>query len=210
MHPVEQRNHLLGPSVVAALRKRHFDAHYFDSAALAADAALHMIPAGSSVTWGGSMTIRQIGLCDALKAAPLSVFDRDTCPPEERAAFLQAHYFSDFFLASVNALTEDGILLNMDRNGNRVASMIFGPKRVLLLVGINKVVRDIDAGIARIRGTAAPINAQRFEGNTPCRRTGTCSECLSPDSICASFTAMRLCRPAGRISVLLFGEPAGF
>ena len=211
MTPIEERNQKLGESVVAALRARHFEAVYCKNADEAREAALARMPAGSSVFWGGSMTIRDIGLTAALKASgEYAVYDRETVPPAERMDFLAEHYFSDFFLASANALTEDGVILNMDGSGNRVAAMIWGPKKVILLVGINKVVKNFDAGIARVRGTAAPINAQRFDIETPCKKTGRCADCRFPDSICATFTTMRLCRPAGRITVILFGEDAGY
>ena len=98
----------------------------------------------------------------------------------------------------------------MDGMGNRVASLIYGPKNVLMLVGINKIVKNHEAAIARVRGTAAPINAQRFDVGTPCKKTGRCADCRFPDSICCTMTVMRLCRPQGRIKVLLFGEEAGF
>lgn len=211
MTPTEERNRKLGESVVKALRARHFEAVYCESADEARAEALVRIPAGSSVFWGGSMTIRDIGLTGALKAAgDRHIYDRETVPPAERQAYLAEHYFSDFFLGSANALTEDGIILNMDGTGNRVAAMIWGPKKVILLVGINKIVKDFDAGVARVRSTAAPINAQRFDIDTPCKKTGRCADCLSESSICGTLTAMRLCRPAGRITVILFGENYGY
>jgi len=211
MTPTEERNEKLGAAVVAALKSRHFDAVYCKNADEARMEALSRIPAGSSVFWGGSMTIRDIGLTAALKeAGDREIYDRETVPPAERMAYLQAHYFSDFFLASANALTEDGVILNMDGYGNRVSAMIWGPKKVILLVGINKVAKDFDAALARVRGTAAPINAQRFDIETPCKKSGRCADCKSPDSICGTFTAMRLCKPAGRITVILFGENYGY
>ena len=152
MNPVEERNEKLGESVVKALRARHFEAVYCKNADEARAEALSRIPSGASVFWGGSMTIRDIGLTAALKeAGECQIFDRETVPPAERMAFLQEHYFSDFFLGSANALTEDGVILNMDGSGNRVAAMIWGPKKVILLVGVNKVVKDFEAGVARVR-----------------------------------------------------------
>lgn len=211
MTPMEERSQKLGEGVVAALRARHFDAVYCQNAAEARAEALARIPAGSSVFWGGSMTIRDIGLTDALKERhDLHVYDRETVPPEERQLYLAEHYFSDYFLCSANALTEDGVILNMDGTGNRVAALTWGPRNVLLLVGINKVVKNFEAGVARVRGTAAPTNAQRFDIDTPCKKTGRCADCRFPDSICSTFTVTRLCRPAGRITVILFGESAGY
>lgn len=208
--PTILRNRKLGESVVSNLRARYFDAVYCDSAADAVRVATEMIPEGASVTFGGSMTIRDTGLVKALKEGNFQVYDRDDAPPEDRADFARAHYFSDWFLSSVNALSEEGVLYNMDGMGNRVASLIFGPKNVLLLVGINKIAKDHQAAIARVRGTAAPINAQRFDIGTPCKKTGRCADCRFPDSICCSMAIQRLCRPAGRIKIILFGEEAGF
>lgn len=210
MTPKQERNRKLGESVVAALTARHFDARYCETAEEAVHAALTLIPTGASVTFGGSMTIRDTGLVAALKAGKYQVYDRDEVVREERAAFMQAHWFSDWYLSSVNALSEDGVIYNMDGLGNRVASLIYGPREVLLLVGINKVAQDEESAIARVRGTAAPINAQRFDIATPCHKTGKCADCKSPDSICCTLTVTRLCRPAGRIHVILFGEEYGY
>lgn len=207
--PITARNRKLGESVVSALRARHYEAAYFDTAAEAVRAAVALIPAGSSVNFGGSMSILDSGLVDALKKT-CRVADRNSVPPAERAAFARAHYFDDWFLASANAMTEDGVIVNMDGTGNRVASLIYGPENVLLLVGVNKIVRDFDAAVARVRGTAAPINATRFPIETPCQKTGRCADCKFPDSICCSMTVARLCRPAGRTRVFLVGEALGF
>ena len=208
--PIFERNRKLGESVAANLRARYFDAVYYDTAREAVAAAIEMIPGGSSITFGGSMTIHDTGLVEALKEGNFRVYDRADVAPEERAAFVEKHFFSDYFLGSVNALSEEGVLYNMDGMGNRTAAYIFGPKNVLLLVGINKVVKNHEAAISRVRGTAAPINAQRFDIGTPCKKTGRCADCRFPDSICCSMVIQRLCRPAGRIKIILFGEEAGF
>ena len=208
--PITERNRKLGESVAANLRARFFDAAYYDTASEAVSAALSMIPEGASVTFGGSMTILDTGLVAALKAGNYQVFDRADAPLAARPDFVREHFFSDWFLSSANALSEEGVLYNMDGTGNRVASLIYGPKNVLLLIGINKIAKNHDAAIARVRGTAAPINAQRFDVATPCKKTGRCADCRFPDSICCTMTVMRLCRPAGRIKVILFGEEAGF
>lgn len=208
--PAEERNRRLGESVAAALCARHFDAQYCETVKEAVAAAVRLIPQGASVTFGGSMTIRDTGLVAALKEGNYRVFDRDEIPPAARTAFVHEHFFSDFFLASANAVSEDGVIYNMDGAGNRVASLIYGPREVILLVGLNKIAKDEQSAVARVRGTAAPINAQRFDITTPCRKTGRCADCKSTDSICCTMTVMRLCRPAGRIHVILFGESYGY
>lgn len=208
--PIIERNRKAGEGVAAALRARHFDAYYCATMEEALALAERMIPVGAEVTFGGSMTVQDCGLVPRLADKGCLIFDRGSVPAAERAAFVEKHFFADWFLGSVNAMTEDGVLYNMDGNGNRVASYIYGPKNVLLLVGMNKVVQNEQAAIARVRGLAAPTNAQRFELATPCQKTGRCADCKSPDSICATMTTMRLCRPAGRIHIILVGQSWGF
>ncbi len=208
--PIEVRNCLLGEQVVKALKERFFDAYYCETSESAVKTALSLIPEKSSVTWGGSMTIRDIGLTDALKNGDYLVYDRDEAPPEKRADFVREHFFSDFFLTSSNAITQDGILYNIDGMGNRVASMIYGPKNVIAVIGINKIVKDEPSAVSRMRSTAAPINAQRFDIDTPCKKTGKCENCKSGDSICSYLVATRLCKPKNRIKVIIVGESLGY
>lgn len=207
---IAQRNRLLGASVVRALEARHFVAAYFETGEDAVRAAVERIPAAASVTFGGSMTVQSLGLPARLAEKGCHVYDRHSVPRADLDEFQKAHYFSDWYLASANAISEDGILFNMDGTGNRVASMIYGPRHVLLLVGMNKVVHDSAAAVQRVRTLAAPTNAQRFCRETPCAKTGRCGDCRGTDSICCTLTAMRLCRPAGRTHIYLFGESAGF
>ena len=193
-----------------ALTRRNFEAYAVESADEARALILSMIGKEESVTWGGSATISEIGLLSALKENGYLVFDREDVPPSERIAFAKEHFFSDWFLMSTNAITEDGELLNLDGMGNRVASLIFGPKNVIVVAGVNKITPDIDAAYARVRQVAAPRNAQRFSINTPCKRTGACADCLSPDTICASLVRTRFSRQKGRIKVILIDEEYGF
>ena len=207
---LKERYRKAGESVVSALKMRRFDAHYCYTMEEALALCAGMVPTGAEVTFGGSMTVLDSGLVDRLAAKGCQIFDRATVPAAERAKFAEEHFFADWFLGSVNAMSEDGVLYNMDGNGNRVASYIYGPKNVLLLVGMNKVVQNEAAAIARVRGLAAPTNAQRFDVDTPCKKTGRCADCRSADCICCTMTTMRLCRPAGRIHVVLVGEDYGF
>jgi hypothetical protein len=128
---------------------------------------------------------------------------------DKRAAELQA-YASDVFLASANAITEDGVLVNIDGNSNRVSAIAYGPKKVVLIVGMNKVAADIDSAMKRARNEAAPINAQRFGLNTPCAKTGSCMNCKSPDTICCQFLITRYSRHKDRIHVILVNDDLGF
>ena len=192
------------------LEKRHFEVYLAKSSDDARTLALSLIPKGNSVTWGGTMTLHEIGLSDALKAENYHVYDRDLVPPSEKQAFIEAHFFSDWFIMSANAITEDGELLNMDGRGNRVAALIYGPKNVLVIAGKNKLVKTFEDGVRRVREYAAPKNAQRFSITTPCKQCGECKDCLSPDSICAQFVRTRLSFPAGRIKVILVDEDLGY
>ena len=193
-----------------ALLKRGFDAYIAKNAEEARALVLSMIPKGESITWGGSATLAELGLPKLLKEGDYCVFDREDVPPAERNAFSRQHFFSDWFLMSANAVTEEGELFNIDGNGNRVASLIFGPKNVIVLVGKNKITPDLRTAEARAREVAAPRNAARFPITTPCKRSGSCADCLSPDTICASFVRTRICKPQGRIKVILIDEILGF
>lgn len=211
MTPKEQRNELLRKTLLKNLEKRHFEAYYCPTAAEAIEKALSLMPAGSSVTWGGSMTIRDMGLTQAVKDGDYNVIDRDTAKdPAEMREMMRQGLLTDFYLTSTNAITEDGILVNIDGNGNRVASICYGPNHVIVLCGLNKVAQDLDAAVKRVRGYVAPVNSMRFMGKTPCTVDGVCHNCTSPECICNQVLITRVCRPAGRIKVILIGEDRGF
>ena len=213
MKPEEQRNDLLAGRLIKQLEQRHYNAMYCKTAQEAVKTIVGLIPDGSSVAWGGSMTIRDMGLTKALHdRASLEIWDRDLAPARDAAQAIYRKTFSaDYYLSSVNAISESGEIVNIDGNGNRVAAITFGPKHVILVVGLNKVAKDLDAAMARARGTAAPINAQRFADlNTSCRTDGVCHDCKSPDCLCNYIEIMRNSRPAGRHTVVLVGENLGF
>ena len=208
---IEKRNALLAKTVIANLEKRHFEAYYCPTSAEALQKALELMPEGSSVGWGGSVTIQDIGLTKAVHEKNYTVIDRDLAKSPEEAAELQRKcLLTDYFLTSTNAISEDGILVNIDGNGNRLAAMCFGPKNVIVVCGMNKVAQNLDAAISRARFTAATINAGRFDIKTPCKATGKCHNCISPDSICSKILITRTCRPVNRIKVILVGEELGF
>lgn len=208
----DKRNAVYGLSIIKELESRGFEAYYCDSKEKAREKALTLIPKSHTISWGGSMSIVEIGLIDSLVKGGYKIVDRDRAlTPSERTAIMKQGLLADTFLMSANALTEDGMLVNTDGRGNRVAALTFGPDNVIVIVGINKVVRDLDAAIARIKSVAAPVNAARFDGiSTPCKVSGKCSDCKSPDSICAYWSVTRLCRPQKRIKVILVGEELGF
>ena len=208
---IAQRNELLGKSVIKNLAKRNMEGYYCATKEEALAKALELIPETDVVAWGGSVTIDEIGLLAAVKARN-PVIDRDTAATmEEKVELMRKGLTCDTFLMSTNAMSEDGILVNIDGNGNRVASLIFGPKQVVIIAGVNKIAKDLDSAIARVRSNAAPINAQRFAGiSTPCAKTGVCYSCNAPDCMCCQVVVTRHSRQAGRIKIILVGENLGF
>ena len=204
---------MLAEKLVGNLKQRHYEAFFCPTAQEAVEKITGMIPEGSSVTWGGSMTIRDMGLTKALhNKEGLDIWDRDLAPSREEAQEIYRRaFYADYYLSSVNAMSEDGEIVNIDGNGNRVAAITFGPKRVILVVGINKVTQNLDAAISRARSLAAPVNMMRFADlNTPCKNDGMCHDCKSPDSICNYIQIMRNSHPVGRHIVVIVGEELGY
>ena len=205
---INKRNELMAQGFIKGLEKRNMKGYYAKDKDEALKLALELIEEGSSVTMGGAMSVHEIGLVDALKKGNYNFIDRDELPDRKAAAM--AAYSADVFLASCNAVTEDGILVNIDGFGNRVSAIAGGPDKVVLIVGVNKVCSDLDAAMKRARNTAAPINVQRFNLNTPCSKTGTCHDCTSPDCICGQILTTRFTMIPDRIHVVLVNENLGF
>lgn len=203
-----KRNTLLAQKVIRGLESRNMSGYYASTKEEALKKALELIPEGASVTMGGCMSAREIGLVDALKEGNYNFIDRDKM--EDKRAAMLAAYDADFFLSSANAMTEDGELVNIDGNSNRVSAICQGPRKVLFIIGMNKVCSDLDHAMKRARNVAAPINAQRFGLNTPCAKTGSCMDCKSPDTICCQFLITRFSRHQGRIHVILVNDALGF
>ena len=175
--------------------------------------ALSYIEKGSSVSWGGSMSIEEIGLIDAVKAGDYQVIDRSIAKnyDEQREIFSKI-VLSDYFLMSSNAVTLDGELINIDGTGNRVGPLCYGPKHVIMIVGMNKVVSNAEDGIARVRNIATPPNCIRLGLETPCSITGRCADCYGDTCICSDIVVTRRQSAAmrGRIKVILVGESLGY
>ena len=199
-----------GPQVVKALEKRHFEAYYVSTAAEAVEKVVELIPKEHTVSWGGTATMDALGIKQRLAQEGIALIDRDTAQtPQERQEMLKKALTCGTFLMSSNAITKDGQLVNIDGMGNRVAAMCFGPRQVVVIAGMNKVLGTLDDAVARARNVAAPANAQRFGLKTPCGLTGQCGDCTSPDCICSKMVITRFCMPAGRIKVILVGEDLG-
>ena len=205
---ISKRNGLLAQKVIEGLASRNMTGYYAADKEAALQLALSLIPEGSTVTMGGGMSVHEIGLPAALKEGNYNFIDRDEMK-DKRAAMLAA-YDADFFLMSTNAMTEDGILVNIDGNSNRVSALAQGPRKVIIIAGMNKVCDDVDGAMKRARNVATPINAQRFGLDTPCSRTGACMNCKSPDTICCQFLITRYSKHAGRIHVILVNDSLGF
>ena len=199
-----------GPILVKNLQARHFDAYYCETKEEALKKALELIPEGSSVGWGGAMSAEQIGLMDALRAGNYNAIDRERATSmEERAQIMQQAMFADVFLTGANGLSLDGQMVNIDGMGNRVAAIIYGPKSVIVVAGMNKVEDTVESAIIRAKTVAAPMNNQRFNNNNPCSVTGTCGNCKNETCICNHIAITRHCRPVGRIKFILVGENLG-
>jgi L-lactate utilization protein LutB len=197
--------------LVKNLQSRHFEAYYCATKEAALEKALSLITPGASVGWGGAMSAQQIGLIDAIRAGEYRPIDREACKTaQEREQTMRDCLLADVFISGANALSLDGQMVNIDGNGNRVAAIVYGPKEVVIVAGMNKVEDTLDAAITRARTVAAPMNQQRFGLPNPCTVTGTCADCKSETCICNQILITRHCRPVGRIKFILVGEPLGF
>ena len=205
---IYRRNELLAKKVIKGLESRNMSGYYAANKEEALKTALSLIPEESVITMGGSMSAKEIGLVDHLVQGNYQFIDRKSF--ENPRDGILAAYDADFYLASANAVTEDGILVNIDGNANRVSAIAQGPKKVIFIVGMNKVCDDVDGAMKRARNVAAPINAQRFGLSTPCAKTGSCMDCKSPDNICCQFLITRYSHHEGRIHVILVNDTLGF
>lgn len=203
---------LAGEKIAKAFQQRHFEGYYVKTKEEVKQLVLDLIPQEHTVGWGGSDTIQSLQIPELLRSHNYEVIDRDTAKSmEERFAIMRQALQSDTFLMSANGISEDGQLVNIDGNGNRLAALLFGPKSVIVVAGMNKVTKNLDEAIARTRHFAAPLRTQCFSGiTTPCTVTGSCNDCIAPDCTCAQLVITRISRPAHRIKVILVGEEIGF
>ena len=211
MNPKKKFYETAAETLIKNLDKRGMEAYYVDNKDDALKMALRFVTPGSSVSWGGSMSINEIGLIPALKAWDCTVLDR-TVPKteEEKKEFFGKVAVCDYYFMSTNAITMDGELVNIDGTGNRVASLIFGPSNVVIIAGMNKVADNLESAVDRARNTAAPMNTIRLDRKTPCTQVGRCMDCMSPDCIFNQFVVTRRSAPAGRIKIILVGEELGY
>ena len=205
---LQRRNELLAETVIKGLKSRNMTGYYAATKEEALKQVMDLIPEGSTVTMGGCMSAHEIGAVEALKAGNYNFIDRDEYEDKRKAMLLA--YDADVFLSSANAMTDDGILVNIDGNANRVSCIAQGPKKVVFIVSMNKVMSDLDSAMKRARNVAAPANAQRFNIDTPCKKTGKCFDCKSPTTICSQMLITRYSMHPGRINVVLVNDELGF
>lgn len=198
-------------AIIRNLEKRNMEGFYFQSAAECTQAILKEMPKGSVIGWGGSESVKESGLMEAIHNGDYELIDRSAAKtPEEARQIYAKTVLADYYLMSTNAITLDGELINIDGNGNRVACLIQGPAHVILVVGMNKVVTDIESGVARVRNMASPANAIRLNRNLACAATGVCHNCLAPECFCNQIVITRRSMHEGRIKVYLVGEELGY
>lgn len=211
MTPKKQAYENLADGLIEKFNLRGIEGYYCDNREEALAMAKRFLTPGCSVSFGGSETLKQIGLIDYLKESDYVVYDRATAnTPEEEAALYGKTVTADHYFMSSNAVTLDGILVNIDGIGNRVACLIYGPKSVILVVGMNKIATDVAAAMDRVRNMASPANAVRLNRKTPCARYGRCADCLTEDCICCQTVLTRKSKIPNRIKVILVGEELGY
>ena len=205
-------NDTLGAKAVDALTKNNFASCYVKTKQEAMEKILSLIPEGATVGVGGSYTLTEVGVLEELEKRGHTIFNhgKPGLTQEEVLALRRAQQSCDVFLSGTNALTLDGKLVNVDGIGNRVASMIFGPKQVIIVAGVNKIVRNVEEAERRIEMLAAPINNKRLNRPNPCTVTGMCMDCQGPTRICNITTIIRKRPPLTPTSVIVVGEELGF
>ena len=211
MTPRKQYYENAARTIIAGLEKRQMEGYYCADCEAAVKKVLELVPAGSSISWGGTMTLAESGVMDALRSGSFTLIDRDLAKTKEEQKEVYARTVcSDFFFMSTNAITMDGELINVDGRANRVACLCAGPENVIVLAGMNKVVATVEEGHDRARNIAAPMNTVRLHKDTPCATRGKCYNCLKPDCVCSQIVITRRSGIPGRIKVILIGEELGY
>lgn len=201
---------LTAQSIIKELAKRNMEGFFCETSKEAVDLVLSMLPKQATVSWGGSETLKECGLLDALKNGNYTLLDRAGVSSEEYREFYSKVVMADVFLMSSNAITENGELVNIDGASNRLSCLLHGPQTVFVIAGMNKLVCDVPAAIGRIRNVACPANTLRLNRKTPCAVTGKCGNCFSQDSICSQIVITRRSSLPNRIKVILVAENLGY
>jgi len=209
---VNSQQHALGLKTVEALQRNRFSASYYQTAEAALTELFNVIPPNATIGMGGSWTLVQLEVLEKLEARGNTVYchNKPGLNPEEILDIRRKQLICDVFLTSTNAVTEEGKLVNTDATGNRVAAMIFGPKKVIVLAGVNKIVGTIKEAQERICSTAAPLNNKRLNRPNPCVKSGYCADCQGPTRLCNVTTVIHKRPPASDIHVWIIGEELGY
>ncbi len=212
MHPKQIFYEKQAATIIRHLEKRQMQGFYCPTCQDAVTTAMSLVASDTTVCFGGSMTLLESGVLNALKArTDITLTDRSHAKtPEEIQMVYRSAFQADTYFMSTNAITLDGQLVNIDGNGNRVAALIYGPKQVIIVAGMNKAVPTVEDAVRRVRNTATPPNCVRLNLDTPCAASGACADCLSEHCICSQIVITRRSRSANRIRVLLVGEALGY
>ena len=211
MSPKELAKQNLANTIIENMKKKNMEGYYCATSAEAVEKALSLMPEGSSITWGGSMTLTECGLMEAIHNGKYEIINRDDAKTPEEARLMYAkQVMADYYLMSTNAITIDGELVNIDGRSNRVSCLCWGPQNVIIIAGMNKVASSVEDALKRVRNFAAPPNCVRLGKNTPCAQTGKCGDCYSQDSICSQIVITRRSGTPNRIKVILVGEELGY
>jgi hypothetical protein len=203
---------IIGQKTVDSLRTNHFDAGFFDTGLEACEVIMRFIQQGSTVAFGGSQTIKQLGLAERIKQIGATLLDHNTegLSQDEKIEVMRKQQSCDVFLCSSNAITQNGELYNVDGNGNRLSAMIFGPRKVIVVAGTNKICNDEASAWQRIRNVAAPINFKRLNRPNPCTKQGICMDCNLPTRGCNAYLVLRKKPSLTDFSVFIINENLGF
>lgn len=200
----------IAENVIAGLKKRNMEGYYCENRQEALQLALNLMEPKGAVSWGGSATIKELGILDSLKEKNYELIEyKEADKKEIGSPIFQQAAGAEYFLMSSNAITADGMLVNIDGASNRVSSLLHGPKTVIIVAGVNKIVRDVESGINRIQTSVSPILAEKSGRKTPCGIKGVCNDCISPDCMCCNIVITRRSRYNGRIKVIVVGENLG-
>ena len=202
---------ILCHKLIEALDKRWIKGYYAENREEAVKIALDLIPEGSSIGYGGSVTLDELGIKDKLDNDRYKLIRRELAktPEETREKYIEI-FGSDVYITGANAITEDGIIVNIDGNGNRVSAISYGPKKVIFFIGVNKISKDLDTAMKRARNVAAPANCARVGVDTPCQTAGSCLNCLNPKTICSEFLITRCNKLPDRMHVIVINDELGY
>jgi hypothetical protein len=208
----EWRYETIGKSACEALKRSGFDARFVLRGGEALEIIASFVKPGMKVGFGGSMTLRAIGAPDKIRALGAEILDHNApgLDPARKLEILRAQLTCDLFLSSSNAVTLEGDIVNVDGNGNRVAALTFGPRKTVVVVGANKIVRDLDEALARLETTASPLNNKRLDRPNPCVKTGTCEDCRGEARICRAYQILRRKPSLSDFTVVVVGEALGY